>query len=784
MSVINNTINLTDRMSPVLKSVMKALDSTMKAMDQLDRATNSGMNGAAFKQATADIRAANNAINSLNSSLTTTNNLISNIGRATEKAALKLGSMSGVLSNKSAARMASGQSMLQQSSMTGSLTGKLAGYSNILMGNIGSKLGGAGFTGALALQGVGMTVSSIGAAFGKLQSVVSRAFNTMASVAKMAYTETLSFINLIEKGIGAISGLMSANDQVTSDIAKIGLFNYDPNMSNAQAYGVAYRAAENSRSDLSDTTNLINRIMMSGVYGQEAGSLGSATRMAETLNKAMVIGGGTSEENKRALTQLSQGLSSGVLQGDELRSIREQSPYLAQVLAEGLAQVDDKFIGTTVGDLKELGAQGELTSDVVVKAFEAMQDQVDATFADKAPRTWAQGIQSISNTIKVMTGYLQSVEGGPLQKISELVWIIADYLKSEDGIRLIAGIATALSVVGTVLNWVVQAALTGISWLMNNGTVLLSLLLAAAGVLAVLGTRAFITFMKPLIPILLIAAAIYLVISILQGLGLTFDQIVGGICGGIMVIIAFFKNLGLRIFGVVLGIGAWLSALANNALLGFKNIGLSIKSFFAGILASVLGFIADIAEALNKLPFISFDYSGVAGAAEKWANTKAEADSQIEENKAAMQGLSEAYDTAFSSVYNDNTRTAYGDAWNSGYNFGSGLSDKIGDMTNGLTGFMEGNDALYSQATGGGVNVAGGNLDSVGSIKNDVNIADEDIQLLRDMAARDYLLNLQQVTPVAHISFGDVRETADVNKIMDVIEDMVEEQMATSLVSN
>lgn len=784
MSAINNTINLTDRMSPVLKSVMKALDSTMKAMDQLDRATNRGMNGAAFKQATADIKAANNAINSLNSSLTTTNNLISNIGRATEKAALKLGSMSGSLSNKSAARIASGQAMLQRSSMTGSVRSKLAGYSNILMGNIGTRLGSAGFTGALGLQGIGMSVSNIGSAFGKLQSIVSNTFNKMATGAKMAYTETLSFINLIEKGIGAISGLMSASDQVTSDIAKIGLFNFDPNMSNAQAYGMAYRAAENSRSDLSDTTNLINRIMMSGVYGQEAGSLGSATRMAETLNKAMVIGGGTSEENKRALTQLSQGLSSGVLQGDELRSIREQSPYLAQVLAEGLAQVDDKFIGTTVGDLKELGSQGQLTSDVVVKAFEAMQDQVDATFADKAPRTWAQGIQSISNTIKVMTGYLQYMEGGPLQKISELVWIIADYLKSEDGIRLLAGIATALSVVGTVLNWVVQAALTGISWLMNNGTVLLSLLLAVAGVLTVLGIQAFITFMKPLIPILLIAAAIYLVISILQGLGLTFDQIVGGICGGIMVIIAFFKNLGLFIFGVILGIGAVLGALANNALLGFKNIGLSIKSFFAGILASVLGFIADIAEALNKLPFISFDYSGVAGAAEKWANTKAEADAKIEENKAAMQGLGEAFDTALSSVYNDNTRTAYGDAWNSGYDFGSGLSDKIGDMTNGLTGFMEGNDALYSQATGGGVNVAGGNLDSVGSIKNDVNIADEDIQLLRDMAARDYLLNLQQVTPVAHISFGDVRETADVNKIMDVIENMVEEQMATSLVSN
>ena len=757
MAAINNSINLTDRMSPVLKTVLKALDSTMKAMDQLDRATNKGMNSAAFKRAKSDIDAANAAISSLNGQLVKTGSLMD---RVSQKAAKTSAAIYGAgVINREVSRQGGG---------------KLLGIKGAAQIGVGKLLGG---------------ISQIPSVMKTFASSVSSGFNTISDSCKLAYTETLSFINLVEKGIGAINGLMSANDAVTSDIAKIGLFNFNPNMSNAQAYGMAYKAAENSRSDLSDTTTLINRIMMSGVYGQEAGSLSSATRMAETLNKAMVVGGGTAEENKRALVQLSQGLSSGVLQGDELRSIREQAPYLASVLAEGLNKIDDRFIGTTVGDLKELGAQGELTSDVVIRALEAMQDQVDATFSDKAPRTWAQGITSIQNTIKVMTAYLKSMEGGPLSKISELVWIIADYLKSEDGIRLLSGIATALSVVGSALTWVVQAALTGISWLMNNSTVLLSTLLAVAGVLVVLGTQAFIAFMKPLIPILLIAAAIYLVINILQGLGLTFDQIVGGVCGGIMVMIAFFKNLGLFIFGVVLGIGAILKALANNAVLGFKNIGLSIESFFAGILTSVLGFIADIAEALNKLPFISFDYSGVAEAAEKWANTKAEADAQIKENKAAMQELGDAFDTAFSSVYNDNTRTAYGDAWNSGYDFGSGLSDKIGDVTNGLTGFMEGSTALYDSATGAGgggrgVNVSGGNLDSVGAIKNDVNINDEDIQLLRDMAARDYLLNLQQITPVAHISFGDVRETADVNKIMDVIEDMVEEQMATALVAN
>lgn len=81
-----------------------------------------------------------------------------------------------------------------------------------------------------------------------------------------------------------------------------------------------------------------------------------------------------------------------------------------------------------------------------------------------------------------------------------------------------------------------------------------------------------------------------------------------------------------------------------------------------------------------------------------------------------------------------------------------------------------------------GVGVDGGDLDSVGSIKSDVDISDQDIQLLRDISARDFLLNLQTVTPQVYNTFGDIRETADVNKIFEAIQDMVDEELATSLV--
>ena len=731
MAAINNSINLTDRMSPVLKTVLKALDSTMKAMDQLDRATNKGMNSAAFKRAKADIDAANSAVSSLNGQLEKTGSLMDRVSQKANTFGTKMTS--------------SWRQYLNQSKLQGNTRGVIA--SRAMMG----------------VGGIITAASKIPSGIKNLSSGIGNAFDTVSEKCRMAYTETLSFINLVEKGIGAINGLMSANDAVTSDVAKIGLFNYDKNMSNAQAYGMAYRAAQNSRSDLSDTTTLINRIMMSGVYGQEAGSLGSATRMAEILNKAMVVGGGTAEENKRALIQLSQGLSSGVLQGDELRSIREQAPYLASVLAEGLNKIDDRFIGTTVGDLKELGAQGELTSDVVIRALEAMQDQVDATFADKAPRTWAQGLTSIKNTIKVMTAYLQSMEGGPLSKISELVWIIADYLKSEDGIRLLAGIATGLSVVGTVLTWVVQAALTGISWLMDHSYVLIAVLVVLASMAVIAGIQMAAAWIAATWPILLVIVAIAAVIGILQLCGVSFSQIVGAICGGIAVVIAAFKNFGLAVWEIIANIGIFL----------YNLFAVDFPSFvLEGVLMAIQMFspLLDLISAIGNV--LGQDWDITATLSNGVLSKQAELESKRK-------------DFVDTGAFQDGWVS---DAYNGGYEWGAGavktLTDGVGDLTGGLADFMEGNTALYDSATGAGVNVAGGNLDSVGSIKNDVNINDEDIQLLRDMAARDYLLNLQQITPVAHISFGDVRETADVNKIMDVIEDMVEEQMSTALVSN
>ena len=328
MAAINNSINLTDRMSPVLKTVLKALDSTMKAMDQLDRATNKGMNSDAFRLAQYDIQSANRALNSMNG----------NLGD-TEKRLNRLGNMGSVFAN---------------------------------LGNSASKF------------------------------IISLDHG----------------LNILERISDKIGDMLKTADEARSQVARIGLYNKSA-YSNEQLYGQIFATAMATRSGLFETGDLVNKLLMSGVFNGDNAPT-AAIGMAGIINKALIAGGGVAEDNKRALRQLNQALSSGILQGDELRSIREQAPYLAQVLAKGLAKIDDKFIGTAVGDLKDLGAQGELTADRVVKAFWAMQDEINEDFKNM-PKTFGQAMESLSNIWKYFL-YLISGVDGPLGKINDKLW--------------------------------------------------------------------------------------------------------------------------------------------------------------------------------------------------------------------------------------------------------------------------------------------------------------------------------------------------------------------------
>lgn len=161
-----------------------------------------------------------------------------------------------------------------------------------------------------------------------------------------------------------------------------------------------FDTAQKTRTSYEATANLFSRLTLSST--QLGASQSQILRVVETTQKALVSGGATVQEAASIATQLTQALGSGRLQGDELRSIAENSPVLIQAIA--------REFGVTVGALKEMGSQGELTADRVFKAILNAGKEIDDVFSRTTP-TIAAGIQQLDNALTRYLGNLDKSIG-------------------------------------------------------------------------------------------------------------------------------------------------------------------------------------------------------------------------------------------------------------------------------------------------------------------------------------------------------------------------------------
>lgn len=156
----------------------------------------------------------------------------------------------------------------------------------------------------------------------------------------------------------------------------------------AEVQGQLVDLANETRTSTEATIGLYTRL---SIATAELGmSEADTLRMTELLNKTFQASGASASEASSAALQLSQALASGVLQGDELRSLRENAPLLALAIADAM--------GVSIGALKELGAEGKITADVVSKAILGAGDQIEARFASTS-MTVGQALQVLNNQL-------------------------------------------------------------------------------------------------------------------------------------------------------------------------------------------------------------------------------------------------------------------------------------------------------------------------------------------------------------------------------------------------
>jgi len=158
--------------------------------------------------------------------------------------------------------------------------------------------------------------------------------------------------------------------------------------------------AQRTRSDLGATADLYARVARST---DELGrSQAETLRFTESVNQAIQISGATSQEAAAGVIQFSQGLASGALRGDELRSVLEQMPRLARALADGF--------GVSIGELRKLGEAGELAGEKIFDIILEAGPELNAEF-EKVTPTMAQAITTVSNFATVVIGEFNEAAG-------------------------------------------------------------------------------------------------------------------------------------------------------------------------------------------------------------------------------------------------------------------------------------------------------------------------------------------------------------------------------------
>lgn len=193
--------------------------------------------------------------------------------------------------------------------------------------------------------------------------------------------------------------------------------------------------ANDARTDLASYVDLYARLIRSA-----SGVAKSEQQIADATNivsKAFKAGGASASEQAAGILQLGQALGSGVLQGDELRSLRENAPILAQAIA-------DEF-KTTIAGLKKLGAEGKLTSDRVFKAIISAQKPIEAQFR-ATNSTIRDGITRLNNEFTAYIGHADTGVGATKALVDALQFLSDNFTEVADVVVQFATIlASALA---------------------------------------------------------------------------------------------------------------------------------------------------------------------------------------------------------------------------------------------------------------------------------------------------------------------------------------------------
>ena len=528
----------------------------------------------------------------------------------------------------------------------------------------------------------------------------------------------------------SVKKIVELADGMTTTRARLDLMN-DGLQTTAELQDMIMKSANRSRAAYSTTADAVAK--MGIMAGDAFSSNEELIAFSELINKQFTIAGTSAAGIDAAMLQLTQAMSSGVLRGEELNSVFEQAPTIIQTIAD--------YLDVPIGKIRDMAADGQITSTIVKNAMLASADEINAKF-EAMPMTFAQ-VWTIAKNIalEAFTPVIQAIGSGAQwiydnwSTIAPIFWGLAS-----------AALAYAVALgIQTAATWIADgAAKAFFTTLLTNPLFWIAL---AVGV---------------------VVAALYRMIQAVGGVKNAWE-----ICKAALVVawaalkVAFFATYN------------WIANLIDKLKLCWQRAGVAIAGYMGDMKVNVLTILQNMVNGaidiinkfiglLNKIPGVSIDaveqvtFATTAKAENEAAKQARAADlaayqdqinSQIAERDSALSAMKAEARAA----------TAQREAE---------IAAAKAESAAAGNGSTEPDWSAYANTDPGDI----GNVDrvgSVGSIDEDVNIADEDLKFLRDVAEMRYVQNFVTLTPTVAVD-AKISEKVDVDEVVDKIERRLE----------
>ena len=559
------------------------------------------------------------------------------------------------------------------------------------------------------------------------EEVLNKGLRNGTSAADGLLGKVKGIVATLAAGAGA-KALLGLSDKLTSTTARLS-FLVDDGGSVDELEQKIMASAQRSRAAYLDTASAI--ASMGANAGRAFESNDELIAFMEQVNKQFVIGGATAEGQSAAMLQLTQAMAAGALRGEELNSILENAP--------GIARAIESYMGVAEGSIKSYAEEGLITADVVKNALLSVADETNAKF-ESMPMTWAQICTKMQNTA--------------LAAFEPVLTRLNQVANSAQFNTVIDGAINGLAMLASVATGVLDLLINGASFVVDNWSWISPIVYGLVAAFIAYNAVALITnginaalaacpITWIVVAVIALVAAIYAACSAIAKFTGIANSGFGVIAGGINVVIQFFVNLGLTVANIALGIWNALGACAQNIGIAFSNVISGVQSWFYNLLSTALTVVAGICEALNKLPFVEFDYSGITNAASDYASKAAEASGNIKDFVSVGDAFSEGMSTF------DTWQSGWvSDAFNAGANWGDGVASGVSDAVSGLFDMDLGAATDYGAGglgTGGYGDFAmddllgntGQTAANTGAAADALSTSTEELEYLRDIAERD-----------------------------------------------